>query len=265
MLSPSSAVCAVAVGCPELALDSFAAVPAGQPCSVRWGPSQPVPPARSADCRCNSCLPPGRNLFRIQATFAAEASQLDTAQPRGLDHRRQLVGRGPLLWRPRGRRHQQPLLLPLAAPAVQGLGCNPGVPGHLRYALAVRRAIRWRTASRTLASSVGLMVIGWGTPVDRSNRVDFFGDTGGTDAIPAQSGQKKAENLWGGSKSDMDWGRLASNFSRPCRSTPGAKAISLLAISVFSAIGASGTLRRMIFQLEAMSRLPKGRTTRSRR
>jgi hypothetical protein len=36
---------------------------------------------------------PTQKLFRIQTTFAAEASQLDTAQPSGLDHRRQLDGR----------------------------------------------------------------------------------------------------------------------------------------------------------------------------
>jgi hypothetical protein len=111
-----------------------------------------VPPARSAYGRGNRCLPPARNLFRIQATFAAEASQLDTAQPSGLDHRRQLVGRDHCS----GGREVAGTSSPCFFHWLRQLyRVWAAIPVSRAISVTLSRfggLIRWRTASRILAS-----------------------------------------------------------------------------------------------------------------
>jgi hypothetical protein len=125
------------------------------------------------------CLSPAGKLFGVEAPLTAEGTEISATQAGSLDHSGQLVECAPLLRWLGGGRHELTLLLPLAAPVVEGLGRDPGGAGDLGHALTVGRA----HALAGLVAHSG--VIGrfqgrrFGPLVDGSDRVDFFPDAGG--------------------------------------------------------------------------------------
>ncbi len=133
-----------------------------------------------------SGLPPAGKLFGVEAPLTAEGTEIRAAEAGSLDHSGQLVESAPLLWWLGGGRHELTLLLPLAAPVVEGLARDPGGAGDLGHALPVGRA-------HALADLVAYSgVIGrlhgrrFGPLVDGSDRVDFFADSGGNTALANQ-------------------------------------------------------------------------------